>query len=98
MKTFSVVNSIAIVLTIAAAVLSILGVSITGFYPGVIVLFLLTLIPIASKFYVKKIRTRLTTSQRNCFTMLSILNVLTILVVLWMTFVIVHDRILQDCC
>lgn len=37
------------------AAMSVIGVAITGFYPGIIVLFLVALIPIASKFYAKKI-------------------------------------------
>jgi 4-hydroxybenzoate polyprenyltransferase len=98
MKTFTITTSISMVLTIAAAVLSIIGVSITGFYPGIIVLFLLSWIPIASRFYAKKITASSNTFQKNYFTTLTIINVLTILVVLWMTFVIVHDRVIQDCC
>jgi hypothetical protein len=43
------------VLTLTVAVLSIIAIAITGFYPGIIVLLLLALIPIASKFYAKKI-------------------------------------------
>jgi hypothetical protein len=97
-KNFTITTSISMVLTLAAAALSILGVSITGFYPGIIVLSLLALIPIASKFYAKKIVARSNTFQRNYFTTLTIINALSILVVLWMTFVIVHDRVLHDCC
>ena len=97
-KAFSVVNSIAMVLTLTAAVLSILGIAVTGFYPGIIVLLLVALIPIASKFYAKRITGRSNDLQRNYFTTLTIINLLSILVVLWMTFVIVHDRVLHDCC
>ncbi|MEO6228589.1 MAG: hypothetical protein ABJB11_22175 [Ferruginibacter sp.] len=97
-KTFSVVTYIATVLTLAAAVLSIIGIAITGLYPGIIVLFLLALIPIASKFYAKKVIGKSSNVQRNYYTALIIINLLSILVVLWMTFVIVHDRVLQDCC
>jgi hypothetical protein len=54
-KTFRVVSSISMVLIITVAALSIIGVAITGLYPGIIVLFLVALIPIASKFYAKKL-------------------------------------------
>jgi len=97
-KTFSVVTSMSMVLNLTVAVLSIIGVAVTGFYPGIIVLLLVALIPIASKFYAKKIIIKSNDFQRNYFTILTIINLLSILVVLWMTFVIVHDRVLHDCC
>ena len=97
-KTFKVVTSISMVLSLTAATLSIIGVAITGFYPGIIVLLLVALIPIASKVYAKKIISKSNDFQRNYYTTLTIINLLLILVVLWMTFVIVHDRVLQDCC
>ena len=97
-KTFSVVTSISMVFTLTVAVLSIIGVAITGLYPGIIVLFLVALIPIASKFYAKQIITKSNDFQRNYYRTLTIINLLSILVVLWMTFVIVHDRVLRDCC
>ena len=86
------------VLALTVAVLSIIGIAITGLYPGIFVLMLVALIPIASKFYAKKINRRSNDFQRNYYTTLTIINLLSILVVLWMTFVIVHDRVLQDCC
>ncbi len=97
-KTFSTVTSMSLILTLTIAVLSIIGITITGFYPGIIVLLLVTLIPIASKFYIKKIISKSTDFQRNYYTISTIINVLSILIVLWMTFVIVHDRVLHDCC
>ena len=54
-KTFNAVTSVSVVLTLTVAVFSIVGIAITGFYPGIIVLSLVALIPIASKFYAKKI-------------------------------------------
>ena len=92
-KTFNVATSISMVLTITVAALSIIGVAITGLYPGIIVLFLVALIPIASKFYAKKITTKSNSFQSNYFTTLTIINLLSILVVLWMTFVILVDRV-----
>jgi hypothetical protein len=46
----------------------------------------------------KKIIDKSNGFQRNYFTTFTIINLLLILVVLWMTFVIVHDRVLGDCC
>jgi uncharacterized membrane protein len=86
------------VITLTVAALSLVGVAITGLYPGIIVLLLVALIPIASKFYGKKIISKSNDFQRNYYKTLTIINLLSILVVLWMTFVIVHDRVLQDCC
>jgi hypothetical protein len=92
-KTFSAVTSISMILTLAAAVLSIIGIAITGLYPGIIVLLLVALIPIASKFYAKKIISKSDDVQRNYFTTFTVINFLLILVVLWMSFVILIDRV-----
>ena len=97
-KTFGVVTSISMVLALTVAILSIIGIAITGLYPGIIVLLLVALIPIVSKFYAKKITSKSNDFQRNYYTTLTIINLLLILVVLWMTLVIVHDRVLHDCC
>jgi uncharacterized membrane protein len=97
-KTYRVVTSMSMILTFVAAAASIIGVAITGFYPGIIVLLLLTLIPILSKCYAKIISRKSNIFQRNYYLTLTIINLLTILVVLWMTLVIVHDRVLHDCC
>lgn len=98
MKAFSIVTTIAMILTLTAAALSIIGIAITGFYPAIMVLLLVALIPIASKFYATKIISKSNSFQRNYYTTLTTINLLLILVVLWMTFVIVHDRVLGDCC
>jgi hypothetical protein len=37
-KTFGVVTSISMVLTLTVAVLSIIGIAVTGLYPGIIVI------------------------------------------------------------
>jgi len=97
-KTFSVVTSVSMVLALTVAVLSLIGIIITGLYPGIIVLLIVALIPIASKFYAKKIISKSNDFQRNYYSTLTIINLLLILVVLWMTFVILHDRVLNDCC
>jgi hypothetical protein len=86
MKIFRFVTLTAMILTITVAVASVIGIAITGVYPGIIVLLLLTLIPIASRFYAK--------SKSNVyFITLTIINLLTILVVVWMMFVILVDRV-----
>jgi uncharacterized membrane protein YiaA len=92
-ETFNLVTSVTLILTLSIAALSIIGTAITGFYFGIIVLCLLALIPIASKFYTKKNVSKSTGFQRNYYQILTIINLLTILVVLWMTFVILVDRV-----
>jgi hypothetical protein len=93
MKIFSFVTRISMILTLTVAAASVIGVAITGFYPGIIVLLLLTLIPIGSNFYAKITIRKSNIFQRNYYTVLTIINLLTILVVLWMTFVILVDRV-----
>ena len=86
------------VLAITAAILSIIGIAVTGIYPGIVVLLLVALIPIASRAYAKKMAGKSNGFQRNYLTTFIIINLLLILIILWMTFVIVHDRVLKDCC
>ena len=93
MKTFKVITIISMILTITVAVASVIGVAITGLYPGIIVFLLLTLIPIASNFYAKIIISKSNVFQRNYHITLIVTNLLTMLVVLWMTFVILVDRV-----
>jgi hypothetical protein len=92
-KTFNVITSISMVFILMVAVLSIIGIAITGYYPGIIVFFLLALIPVASKFYAKNIISKSDDFRRNYYTTFTIINLLSILVVLWMTFVILVDRV-----
>jgi hypothetical protein len=92
-KTFKIVTSISMILTITVTILSIVGIAVTGFYPGIVVLFLIALVPIASKFYARQITQKADGVQGNYFTTLTILNLLSILVVLWMAFVILVDRV-----
>ena len=97
-KTFRAVTVVAMVLALTAAVLSIIGIAVTGLYPGIVVLLLLALIPVASRVYAKKITGRSNNFQVSYYATLTVINLLLILVVLWMAFVIVHDRVLKDCC
>lgn len=97
-KTFSVVTTIALVLTVLVTTLSVIGIPITGVYPGIFVFIMLTLIATGSKFFAKRLSKTSIVFKRRYFTSLTLINLLVILVVLWMTFVIVHDRVLLDCC
>jgi hypothetical protein len=84
------------IVTFTVAAASLLAVAITGFYPGMMVLLVLTLIPIASDSYAKKMSAKSGVFQRNYYITFSIINLLTILVVLWMTFVILVDRVFAN--
>ncbi len=95
-KTFNVITSLSMAVTILAALLSITGIVITGFYPGIIVLLFMPFIPIASKVYAKNILGKSNNFQKNYHTTLTIINLLVILIVLWMTFVIVIDRVFPN--
>jgi hypothetical protein len=95
-RTFNVVTSISMVLALTVAVLSIIGIAVTGVYPGIVVLLLVVPIPLASKFYDKNIINKSDDFKRNYYTTLIIINLLLILVVLWMTFVIVIDRVFPN--
>lgn len=92
-KAFTLITTVSLVLTLTVTITGLIGITITGIYPGIIVLTLITLIPITSKLYDKKISTRPSDFKRNYSTTLTIINLIAILVVLWMTFVIVHDRV-----
>ena len=96
-KATRIMNRVAFVATLGAAMLGIIGMALTGFYPGIIVLFLLTLIPMVSRSYMRANAPGPDGRTRK-MTALLLLNLLVILVALWMSFVIVHDRVLQDCC
>jgi hypothetical protein len=95
-KVFGIVNRLSIILTISATSASITGIPITGFYPGIIVLIILTLIPKASNFYAKKIINKSNVFQRDYYIIFIIINLLTMLVVFWMAFVIMADRVFGE--
>lgn len=98
MKKLTTITNISMPLALTAALLSIIGIIKTGFYPGIIVLSILALIAIASKRYTKKEKNSQENLQPKFITLLIIVNLFLMLVVLWMAFVIVHDRVLGDCC
>ena len=95
-KLSKVVISLSMIITITVGALSIIGVAITGFYPGIIVLLIVTLVPIASRFHARKITSKSIVFQRNHYITLIMVNLLSILMVLWMTFVIVIDRVFPN--
>ena len=72
------------VMALTAALLSLIGIFVTGVYPGIIVLLLLTLIPIASKHFDKKISSKSAKFQVNYYAAVIVINLLLIAVVLWM--------------
>jgi len=95
-KTSRAIIFLAMGLTLTAAMLSIIGMSITGFYPGIMVLCALTLIPIVSWSRAKRTAGDPSARQGRYTLVIGLVNLLVILVVLWMSFVIVHDRVLGD--
>ena len=96
-KTFNFVTTFSMVLTITVALLSLIGIFITGIYPGIMVLFVLTLIPISSKVYANKMIVNQSNSfQHKYFTIITVVNLVLILVVLWMTFVILIDHVFSS--
>lgn len=97
-NTFRVVTSISTVLALTAAVFSLVGIPLTGLYPGIIVLWMVALTALFTKLSASKIGDRTPRYQRNYYRIFTVINFLLILVTLWMAFVILHDRVLQDCC
>jgi len=91
--TFRVVTTISIAMTIIIAAFSIIGTAITGFYPGIVVFLAAALIPVTSCFYERKIIKRSDTFQRNYYMTFTIINLLIILLFIYMTFVILVDRV-----
>lgn len=97
-KAFNTITFIAMLLTIVTAIAGLVGIPFTGFFPAIAVLLLLTCIPVASRFYSKKIAAKSIGFQKRYYSTLTAINLLCIVVIFWMAFVIIHDRILKDCC
>jgi hypothetical protein len=93
LKTVRVTIITSLIVCLVALAVGFVAVVITGFYPGVIVLFTLTLIPVASGYFAKKINSRSGAFREKYYKTITIINLLTVLVVLWMTFVILVDRV-----
>lgn len=96
-KLFTRVTTLSIAVTFVALLLGLIGAAMSSFYPGLAILIVMALITISSRFYATRISARSNDFQRNYYTIFTIMNVLLILIALWMTFVIVHDRVLGDC-
>ena len=88
-----VIILITLIITLAVATASLFALAITGFYPGIVVLWLLSIIRIASTVYANKIVEKSQAFQRNFCRIVGFVNLFTLLVVLWMTFVILVDRV-----
>lgn len=95
-RTFRLISLVALIVVVAAAVASLAGIYVTGLYPGIFVLCLLTFIPLGSRSFTENKSDG--SSKGIGLTLLGLLNILVILVVCWMSFVIIHDRVLKDCC
>jgi hypothetical protein len=96
MKKSRIIILTSFIITLSVAALTLIVFPVTGFYPGMVVLISLTLIPIASFFYARRINTRSDVFQGNIYATLSIVNLLVIFVVLWMSFVITIDRVIPN--
>ncbi|MCY1214966.1 hypothetical protein D3C87_142950 [compost metagenome] len=96
-KLFTRVTTLSIAVTFVALLLGLIGAAMSSFYPGLAILIVMALITIYSRLYATRISVRSNDFQRNYYTIFTIINVLLILIALWMTFVIVHDRVLGDC-
>lgn len=92
-KTFKIITLISGLITITAAVLAIIGITVTGLYPAIFVLILLPMIPAGSRFYVKWTSNKLKGIEWNFNVALIIANLFTILIAIWMSFVILVDRV-----
>lgn len=95
-KAFRIVTSLAVFIASLAALLSLAGIFFTGFYPAIPVFLIIATIPLASRMYAKKIGHKSASYRNRFFSLLTLLNSIVVLVVLWMAFVIVHDRVLGD--
>lgn len=93
MRAFILARYSALLLTSMAAAIGLAGLIYTGFYPGVLVLAMLPLIPIGSFVYAGRAHHQSPTATPNYYRTLTVLNSLTILVAVWMCFVILVDRV-----
>lgn len=82
MNKLTTITNISMPLTLTAALLSIIGIIKTGFYPGIIVLSVLAMIAIASKRYANRIKNSQENLQPKFITLLIIVNLFLMLVVL----------------
>lgn len=95
-KAFGVVTFIAMILAFVALIIGVFGVIFSGFYPAVIVLLLLVFIPVCSRIYPKKVVSNPSGFQPGIYRALTFLNLIIILTVVWMSFVILIDRVIPN--
>jgi hypothetical protein len=93
LKAFGVVTAVTMGITLAVLALGLFGVYLTGLYPAIWVLLFIAIIPVVSRIYAKKN----TGKSKNVFTAIMIINLFLIPVVLWMSFVILVDRVFPNC-
>lgn len=94
MKAFNVITSIARVFSLLALALGIVAAVMTGLYPGFLVLIGLAIMPLASRSYVKQKIEMNAEGNKEPHWLLAGLNFLVILAVIWMSFVILIDRVI----
>lgn len=95
-KTFRFISTVSLVLVLAAALTSLAGIFYTGLYPAVFVFCMMIFIPLGSRYYVQQ--SSGSSPETKGLLLLGLLNILVILVVFWLSLVVIHDRVLQDCC
>lgn len=95
LRLFKIVSAIALVVALLAAAIGFAAFFQAGFYPAFPFLCLLLVVPMWSRHHVLHAQ-RATPGPR--IALLTLANVLTILLALWLGFVVLHDRVLQDCC
>lgn len=93
---FKIIVALSMGITATAAILGLIALVITGFYPAIIPLSLIPFIPIGSERYAKRTVGESSDFQRTYYTTFAMLNLLAILVVLWLSFVITIERIIPN--
>lgn len=96
MKAFNVVTYIAKVFSLLALALGIVAAVMTGLYPGFLVLIGLAIMPLASRSYVKQKSEMNAEGNNQPHWLLTGLNFLVVLAVIWMSFVILIDRVIPS--
>ena len=91
MKTFRIVTSISMVFNLTAAILALISFAFVGFYPAIIGLCVMAAIPVTSRIYAKS---RKGSTDRKTHFMLVFINLFSMLIVLWMSFVNLIDNVI----
>lgn len=89
-KTFNIVSIVAIAVATVALIICLIGWFNTGFFPG---------LPIIAFFQLGLVLIRrhvLKSETENNIGLFTAGNVIVLLIILWMSFVILHDRVFMD--